>query len=289
MVSVRAVDKLLVLLVMEVGVDRRRLLGLLALGAAQTIVSCGAQAPVPRPVSGSGRAKAVAPPRPVVSPPPLPPIPAPSPGTARQVFEVSGPGRNIVLTVDDGYDKATVAAYVRFCVDTGIHLTFSPNGVYAAEWEPHAAVLRPLIARGQVQIVNHTYSHANLRALSSAGIRREVTRNDLWVQRTFGITTRPWLRPPYGYRNGRTDAVAGELGYTRTLLWNGTLGDSAVISPQTLLAQARRYLQPGTIMLGHANPPTVTHLYDQLVTLIRDRQLIPLTLDEAFGTSRATG
>ena len=42
-------------------------------------------------------------------------------------------------------------------------------------------------------------------------------------------------------------------------------------------------------MLGHANHPTVTHLYGQLVELIRTRNLTPVTLDEAFGTSRASG
>ncbi len=115
-------------------------------------------------------------------------------------------------------------------LDTGIHLTFSPNGIYRAVWEPHAAVLRPLIARGQVQIVNHTDSHADLRRLGNARIVRELTRNDEWVQRTFGTTTRPWFRPPYGFHNQRVDGVKGELGYTRTLLWNGTLGDSSAMS-----------------------------------------------------------
>jgi len=258
-------------------VDRRALLGLLALGVADVLTGCG------------GHNGASTPARTGPAAPSFPPVPPARPGPAHVVFEVPGPARRIVLTIDDGYDRQTVAGYVQFCLDTGIHLTFSPNGVYHAVWEPHAAVLRPLIVRGQVQIVNHTYSHADLRRLGNARIVRELTRNDEWVQRTFGTTTRPWFRPPYGFHNQRVDGVTGELGYTRTLLWNGTLGDSSAISPQTLLAQAQRYLQPGTIMLGHANHPTVTHLYEQLVELIQTRNLTPVTLDEAFGTSRASG
>jgi hypothetical protein len=55
------------------------------------------------------------------------------------------------------------------------------------------------------------------------------------------------------------------------------------------MSQAQKYLKPGVIMLGHANHPTVLGLFDQILALIRDRQLEPVTLDEMFGTSRAVG
>jgi hypothetical protein len=42
-------------------------------------------------------------------------------------------------------------------------------------------------------------------------------------------------------------------------------------------------------MLGHANHPTVLGLFDQIMTLINQRNLTPVTMDEMFGTSRATG
>jgi peptidoglycan-N-acetylglucosamine deacetylase len=195
----------------------------------------------------------------------------------------------VALTIDDGYDRATVAAYVRFAFDTGIPITFNPNGCYAGVWEPHAATLQPLIEAGQVQIGNHTFDHKDLRSLSDTAIQAQVERNDEWVQRTFGITTRPWFRPPFGFRTERTDAAVGAVGYTRILMWNGSFGDSALLTPQVLMEQATRYLQPGVIMLGHANHRTVTGLYRQLTDLIRHRDLQPVTLDAAFATSRAAG
>ena len=72
-------------------------------------------------------------------------------------------------------------------------------------------------------------------------------------------------------------------------MWNGSFSDSEVVSPQFLLAQAAQYLQPGVINLGHANHPAVLSCFDQLVALIHSRNLTPATLDEMFGTSRATG
>ena len=182
-----------------------------------------------------------------------------------------------------------VAGYVDFAQRTGIHLTFSPNGCYSRSWSPHAPVLRPLVAAGQLQIINHTFTHRDLRHLADKDIRGELERNDDWVVSTFGTTTRPYYRPPFGFHGTRIDGLAGELGYTRTVLWDGSFSDSETVTPEFLMDQARKYLQPGVINLGHANHPTVLGLFEQIAQLIRDRQLTPVTLDEMFGTSRAAG
>lgn len=250
----------------------------------------------PRRVAG-GYSPSGAPPRHATpalatSPPPLPPIPSPHPGVARTVFTApGGPGstRQVALTIDDGYDPETVAGYVEFARRTGVPITFSPNGAYRRIWEPHAAVLRPLVATGQVQIGNHTYTHLNLLTRGDAAIRADIERNEEWIQRTFGITSRPWFRPPFGKHSPRTDAVAGELGFTRILMWEGSFGDSRLLTPEVLLDQARQWLTGGRIVLGHANHPTVTHLFGQLLELVHQRHLQPVTLDRMFGTSRATG
>lgn len=71
------------------------------------------------------------------------------------------------------------------------------------------------------------------------------------------------------------------------VLWNGSYSDPEAVTPQFLMSQARKYLQPGTIMLGHANHATVLGLFDQIQQLIRERGLTPVTLDEMFGTSRS--
>jgi peptidoglycan/xylan/chitin deacetylase (PgdA/CDA1 family) len=226
---------------------------------------------------------------PVLEPPPLPRIPPPHPGRPKVVSHAPRRTDQIALTIDDGYCDSCVEGYVAFAELTGIHLTFSPNGAYRDAWEPRASRLRRLVALGQVQIGNHTWSHTSLLELSNAGIRREIDRNEAWIERTFGVTARPWFRPPYGFRDERTDEVAASLGYTRILIWDGSFGDSRLLTPQVLLDQARLYLLPGTVMLGHANHPTVQRLYDQIQAILTHRRLTPVTLDEMFGTSRRKG
>ncbi len=216
-------------------------------------------------------------------------VPAPHPGPPRTIFHAPGPTRQIAITIDDGTCEECVAAYVGFAQSSGTPITFSPNGVVQAFWNPHAAVLRPLIEAGQVQIGNHTFSHHDLRRMPAGEIEGELERNDQWIQKTFGITTRPWYRPPFGFHTDRVDDVAGSLGYTNVLMWNGTYGDSEPLSIDVFLNQAERYLKPGTIMLGHANHPTATELFDVVLALIHERNLDPVTLDQMFGTSRNTG
>jgi peptidoglycan-N-acetylglucosamine deacetylase len=263
--------------------SRRSFLGLLAVGAAAT---SGA----PAQELGTGAAAPPPPsPSPPSPPPPLPPIPPARPGASEVLFSGPAVGGRIALTVDDGTCADCVSGYVDFASRTGIHLTLSPNGVYAAEWEPHGPVLEPLIEAGQVQIMNHTFTHRRLTTLSNGQVTDDLERNEAWVQRVFGITTRPYYRPPYGLHDSRVDGLAAESGWTRSVLWNGSYSDSDAITPQFLMAQARRYLTPGTIMLGHANHPTVLGLFDQIMALLRARNLTPVTLDEMFGTSRAAG
>lgn len=267
---------------MDAGLGRRRLLGMLTLGAASVLAGCST-APTTPAVGGTAAA-------PLSSPvPALPPVPPARSGPNQVVSRGSETGRRIALTVDDGTSAAVVAGYADFAARTGIHLTFSPNGTYNREWAPHAVTLQPLIALGQVQIINHTFTHRDLRTLTPAEVRDELQRNDDWVIHTFGITTRPYFRPPFGRHTPAIDALAGGLGYTRTVLWNGSFSDSEVVTPQFLLAEAAKYLQPGVINLGHANHPAVLSCFDQLMDLIHSRDLTPVTLDEMFSTNRATG
>lgn len=283
--------------------DRRTFLTVLAVGVAGALASCAPDRAGQPPgdstatLTGTTPTPSPTPTEPPLAfprsaPHPLPPIPKPHPGPAETfISSPGGPGstQQVALTIDDGFDPETVAGYVDFAQRTGIPITFNPNGVYRSVWAPHAQALRPLIEAGQVQIGNHTYSHEDITQLSDHHLRTEIERNDEWIEQTFGITSRPWFRPPFGYHSARTDAVAGEIGYTRILMWEGSFGDSRLLTPRVWLEQAQQWLTAGRIVLGHANHPTVTHLFDRMVTLIKHRNLEPVTLDTMFGTSREVG
>jgi peptidoglycan/xylan/chitin deacetylase (PgdA/CDA1 family) len=276
---------------------RRRFMRLLATGAALALAGCSSA------VRSATRRRPVSPTLPpVASSAPIvqeaaagPPlqlgiIPPPHPGPVKVISTAPLLTRRIALTIDDGYCGDCIARYVDFAQKSGIHITFNPNGAFRQLWTPSIVEsVRAMVALGQVQIGNHTWSHPDLRTLSSGAIASELSKNEDWIQQTFGVTARPYFRPPYGNYNATVQSVAGGLGYTTLLMWNGTFGDATLETPTELISLAEKWLQPGTIMLGHLNHPTVLDLFDRIEKLIADRNLEPVTVDEMFGTSRVTG
>ena len=257
--------------------DRRRFLLVLAAGLAGASVARGAgelggpAATPPRlPVTG-----AAAPPMATTTAVALPPTGV--------VDGLPGTGNSLALTVDDGTSSEVVAAFAALAVDTGIRLTFFPNGCYRS-WADNAAVLRPLVESGQVAMGNHTWSHPDLTGLGDREVAEEIGRNRDFLRGTYGVTDSPFFRPPFGARNERTDRIAADVGHPTIAMWNGTLGDSRVLGPDELLASAREWFTAQSIVVGHANHPAVTTVYGELLDLIAERELRTVTLADVWAT-----
>jgi peptidoglycan/xylan/chitin deacetylase (PgdA/CDA1 family) len=264
---------------------RRGFLTLLAVATAAGVTGC---------VSADAD-RAVARPSPIGPPAAAPPSPvahgsllAPPPPSARVRLPGGGTlsrlpgGRDLLaLTVDDGVSTQVVRAYTKFASDTGVRLTFFVNGIYRS-WTDNQAALRPLVDSGQIQLGNHTWSHPDLTKVTKDRVVEELSRNDRFLKSTYGINAAPYYRPPYGKRNAAVDSIAGGLGYTVPVLWSGSLADSSLITEEYIMQMANQYFTPQTIVIGHLNHLPVTHVYPQLVELIRARNLRTVTLNDVF-------
>ena len=192
-----------------------------------------------------------------------------------------GSGNLLALTVDDGVDSDVVRLYTEFAKRTGLRMTFFVNGCYPS-WTENAALLRPLVESGQIQLGNHTWSHPDLTRASKARIADEITRNDQFLTKVYGAQAKPFLRPPYGRHNAAVRAVAADLGYPATTMWCGSLADSTVVTEEFIVKMADQYFRPQNIVIGHLNHPPVTHVFGQLLDIIRDRKLRTVTLNDVF-------
>ncbi len=199
------------------------------------------------------------------------------------VDALPGEGTSLALTIDDGTNSDVVGSFVQLAADTGIRLTFFPNGCYRS-WTDHKAALQPLVDSGQVTLGNHTWSHPDLTTLSDAEVAEEISRNKEFLRTTFGVTDSPFLRPPFGAHDERTDRIAADLGHPTVVMWNGTLDDARVITGDELMAAAREWFHPQSIIVGHANQTTVTTVYDQLLGLLDERGLRTVTLADVWAT-----
>jgi peptidoglycan/xylan/chitin deacetylase (PgdA/CDA1 family) len=254
--------------------ERRRFLLFLAAGLAGASVGRGTAglvdpdpAPVAAPAPDVVPAAADTPARPL--PPPL--------GVVDRLPGVDG---TLALTIDDGTKPEVVASLCTFAVDTGVRLTFFPNGQYRS-WEENADLLQPLVDSGQVALGNHTWSHPDLTTLGDDQVAEEIGRNRDFLRATFGVDT-PFFRPPFGARNERTDRIAAEAGHPTVVMWNGTLEDHRLLTPQELMGAAREWFAAQAIIVGHANQPTITRVYGELVDLIAERQLRTVTLADVW-------
>jgi peptidoglycan/xylan/chitin deacetylase (PgdA/CDA1 family) len=165
--------------------------------------------------------------------------------------------------------------------ETGMRVTFFPNGSLPS-WANNLDALAPLIASGQAQLGNHTWTHGDQTKQSDAQIADDLMTNHNYFQSTFGVNLKPYYRPPFGRYDDRTRAAAASVGYTSCVMWYGSLADAGLISEHDLLVQAQTWLLPQHLVIGHANYPPVTNLFGALTDIMRERNLQPVTLDDLF-------
>ena len=180
-----------------------------------------------------------------------------------------GDGDLLALTVDDGVDSEVVRLYTEFARDTGVRLTYFVNGAYRS-WTDNQQLLRPLVDDGQIQLGNHTWSHPDLTKLPLTAVAEELRHTHDFLWKTYGVDARPYFRPPYGAHDANVDKLSGELGYTATTLWSGSLEDHVVTPAEAI------------VKMAHLNHDPVTHVYGRLVDLIRERRLRTVTLRDVY-------
>ena len=276
--------------------QRRDFLLALAAGTAGCLSACTAassasgpspSAPPSTQASPSASAPSSQTPSPTPSLSPLhlqdgpPSLPAPAPAEPVITALPESVGNVVAITVDDGVDSSVVDAYLDFAKDSGVRLTFFVTGTYPS-WTDNRVKLAPLVESGQVQLANHTWTHPDLTTLSEGAIIDELTQCENLLRNTYGITGAPFIRPPYGNRNSFTDSACAKMGYTTSTMWYGSFGDSGLLTEDVLLGEAQKWLLAQHIVIGHANFPTVTHLYGQIIDILRERSLMTATLDDVY-------
>jgi peptidoglycan/xylan/chitin deacetylase (PgdA/CDA1 family) len=197
------------------------------------------------------------------------------------VSELPGAPAALALTIDDGTSSEVVGAYCRFAEDSGVRLTFFPNGCYRS-WKENAPAVRRLLESGQAVLGNHTWSHPDLTTLSDRQVAEEITRNRQFLENTFGAGSTPFMRPPFGATSGRVNRIAADCGHPTVVLWDGSIDNGQVVTEVELLDLARECFTPGAVVLGHANHDAVTRTYSQLLDLLHERQLETVTLADVW-------
>jgi peptidoglycan/xylan/chitin deacetylase (PgdA/CDA1 family) len=188
-------------------------------------------------------------------------------------------------TIDDGVSATSIRNYLNHALhDPSLKFTYFVTSMYPS-WKSNAPALKELMARGQVQLANHTHSHKDLRTLTARGVQRQLLDCQHFLEDEFGVTNSAFWRPPYGFFDFRVLAAAADAGFTAPMMWFGVFGtDSASITLPKIYDNVRHWVQDGRIVLDHANFPLASQHFSQLMDIIRPKQLQLVTLAEAFPT-----
>lgn len=150
----------------------------------------------------------------------------------------------IALSFDDGPSQEFTPALLDVLSREQVRATFCLVGRRLAE----APDLFRREIDGGHELVNHTWTHADLSAASRSRVYDELRRTDDEIARVTG--SRPaLLRPPYGRVSGTVLAAAADLAYD-VLLWDAQSVERHVTVQQDV-AQLVARLQPGQVVLAH--------------------------------------
>ena len=193
--------------------------------------------------------------------------------------------RRVAWTVDDGASSAALGKYVTMLEkNPDVKITFFVLSG-APGWTKYARRLKALQDSGQIQLANHTQTHRKLTGLSDAYIKQELNRCEAFCLEKYGVSTKPYFRPPYGEIDARVIRVAASIGFTKPMLWFGSFASGSGVASATVLKNASKWIANGRIVIDHANGFCTTNVFPQILNIFKSRKLKLVTLHEAFGTS----
>lgn len=182
----------------------------------------------------------------------------------------------LALTFDDGPGPYT-SRLLDILRRRAARATFFVVGRYAALYP---RLLRRMVAENH-EIGNHTYDHADLAGLPTAGIRSEVRRTQQVVHQATGHWPKI-VRPPYGATNSRVNEAVG----LPEIMWSVDTQDwlhrNSGRVRRTVLKQAKR---DAVILVHDSRKTTVAAMPGAVDGLIR-RGYTLVTVSELFGGKR---
>jgi peptidoglycan/xylan/chitin deacetylase (PgdA/CDA1 family) len=190
--------------------------------------------------------------------------------------------RRVAWTVDDGASSAALGRYVKMLEkNPSVKITFFVLSG-APGWTKYASRLKALQDSGQIQLANHTATHRKLTSLSDARIKAELMKCENFCLAKYGMSTKPYFRPPYGEIDARVIRVAASIGFTKPMLWYGSFAAGSGVPSSTVLKSASKWIANGRIVIDHANGYCTTNVFPQILQIFRSRKLKLVTLREAI-------
>ncbi|MGI5358679.1 polysaccharide deacetylase family protein [Streptomyces sp. CA-252508] len=163
----------------------------------------------------------------------------------RPFLRMSGAGRSMVLSFDDGPDPRYTPAILSTLRQYGVRAMFFVCGETAAV---NQDLLREMADDGHV-VGNHSWSHPLIPRLRPSRIRDELGSTSDLIERTLGSPPL-WYRAPYGAWNRHSFEIGAELGM-EPLAWTVDTLDWQEPGTGPIVRRVLDGAGPGVVVLSH--------------------------------------
>jgi peptidoglycan/xylan/chitin deacetylase (PgdA/CDA1 family) len=160
-------------------------------------------------------------------------------------LRVSGRGRTMVLTFDDGPDPRYTPDILDTLAEYDVRAMFFVCGEMVVD---NKELLARMAEEGHI-VGNHTWSHPLLPRLKRRQIRSQMERTCDVIEEAYG--ERPlWFRAPYGAWNRAVFQLGAELGM-EPLAWTVDSLDWTTPGIRTIVGRVENGAAPGVVVLSH--------------------------------------
>lgn len=176
-----------------------------------------------------------------------------TPGYSVEVSRGSAECSSVHLSFDAGADRGYAEMILDVVRDEQVPLSFGMTGRWAQQ---NPDLTQRLIDEGH-ELINHTWSHSSFtgfsagRPLSVAERRLELDRTEDFLVESFGKSTRPYFRPPYGDRNPSVLKDVADAGYDYTMMWTIDSFGWNRLPAAGIVERCLSRAEPGAIILMH--------------------------------------
>ncbi|WP_030752732.1 polysaccharide deacetylase family protein [Streptomyces sp. NRRL S-31] len=161
------------------------------------------------------------------------------------ILQISGSGRRMVLTFDDGPNPAYTPHILDTLARYRVRAMFFVCGECVVE---NRELLARMADEGHV-VGNHTWTHPLLTTLRRKEIRSEMERTSDVIEDTYG--ERPqWFRAPYGAWNRAAFQLGADMGM-EPMAWTVDTTDWMEPGTDTIIDQVEEGAAPGVVVLSH--------------------------------------
>ncbi|UOY94463.1 polysaccharide deacetylase family protein [Ectobacillus sp. JY-23] len=168
----------------------------------------------------------------------------------------------IALTINVAWGNEYLPVMLEILKKHNVCATFFLEGRWVKE---HPSFAKMIAEAGQ-EVGNHSYTHPDMKTLSAASIREQLSKTNDMIAVTTGEKVK-WFAPPSGSYRDEVVKIADEL-QLGTIMWTVDTIDWQRPAPSVLIERVTRKAHNGAIVLMHPTSSTAQSL-DTLIMLLK--------------------